>query len=99
LHVALEEHLANVISHGYAPGETGRIVVRFGLEASFLRIEVEDDGRPFNLKEAPEVDTSLPLDEKPMGGLGIHMIRKSVDELDYQRVGGRNVVVMRKRLA
>jgi anti-sigma regulatory factor (Ser/Thr protein kinase) len=98
LHLALEEHLTNLISHGYAAGETGNIVVRFAVEASTVRIEIEDDGRPFNLKETPEVDTSLPLEQKPMGGLGIHMIRKSVDELEYHDAGGRNVLVMRKRL-
>jgi anti-sigma regulatory factor (Ser/Thr protein kinase) len=98
-HLALEEYLTNIVSHGYAAGETGRIVVRFGLEASVLRIEIEDDGRPFNLNEAPEVDTSVPLEEKPIGGLGIHMIRKSVDGLDYQRAGGRNLLVMTKRLS
>jgi serine/threonine-protein kinase RsbW/sigma-B regulation protein RsbU (phosphoserine phosphatase) len=45
------------------------------------------------------VDTALPLEEKPLGGLGVHLIRKSVDELEYQRAGNRNVLVMKNRLA
>lgn len=99
LHLALEEHLANIISHGYEPGQQGTIVVRFALEPSILRVDIEDDGRPFNINDAPEVDTSLPLEKRPLGGLGIHMIRKSVDELEYRRSGSRNMVVLRKRLA
>jgi anti-sigma regulatory factor (Ser/Thr protein kinase) len=44
------------------------------------------------------VDTSLPLEQKPLGGLGILLIRKSVDELEYRRSGNRNVLVMKNRL-
>ena len=99
LHVAIEEHLTNIITHGYNPEQTGTIRVRFDINSSALRIEIEDDASPYNPMEAPEVDTSLPLDEKPMGGLGVHLIRKSVDNLKYLRAGERNVLVMIKRLA
>ena len=98
LHLALEEHLANIIAHGGYPGPTGTITVRFALEPEALRVEIEDDAGPFNPLNAPAVDTSLPLEQKPLGGLGILMIRKSVDELDYRRIGNRNVLVMKNRL-
>jgi serine/threonine-protein kinase RsbW/sigma-B regulation protein RsbU (phosphoserine phosphatase) len=48
--------------------------------------------------EAPVVDTSVPLDAKPLGGLGLLMIRKSVDQLEYRRVADRNVLVMKKKI-
>lgn len=99
LHVALEEHLTNIISYGYNGAKEGVIHVRFTLAASALRVDIEDDARPFNPMEAPEVDTSLPLDEKPVGGLGVHLIRKSVDELTYRHVGKRNVLTLITRLA
>jgi anti-sigma regulatory factor (Ser/Thr protein kinase) len=47
---------------------------------------------------APEVDTTLPLEEKPVGGLGIHLIRQSVDALEYRREGNRNILVMTVRI-
>jgi len=59
---------------------------------------VEDDARPFNPLERAPVDTTVPLDQKPLGGLGIHMIRHSMDELEYRRDGGRNILTMRKRI-
>ncbi len=98
LHLALEEHLANIIAHGGNPGPASTITVRFALEPAALRVEIEDDARPFNPLDAPAVDTALPLQEKPLGGLGILLIRKSVDELEYRRAGNRNVLVMRSRL-
>jgi anti-sigma regulatory factor (Ser/Thr protein kinase) len=98
LHLALEEHLTNIMSYGYDSGEAGTIRVRFTLEPSALRIEVEDNARPFDPTAAPEVNTSLPLEDKPLGGLGLHMIRKSVDQLEYSRAADRNVLTMKKRL-
>jgi anti-sigma regulatory factor (Ser/Thr protein kinase) len=98
LHVALEEHLTNIISYGYDPGQPGTIRVRFTLEGSVVRVEVEDDARPFDPVKAPAVDTSLPLDAKPIGGLGLHMIRKSADCLEYLRIDNHNVLTLTKRI-
>ena len=99
VHVALEEHLTNIVTYGYSPDCHGTITVRFAFEAATLTIEIEDDARPFNPLQAPEVDTSLPLDAKPIGGLGVHIMRKSMDALDYRRVAGRNVLILKKRFA
>jgi anti-sigma regulatory factor (Ser/Thr protein kinase) len=63
-----------------------------------LLVEVFDDCRPFNPLERPEVDTTKPLEEKPIGGLGVHLMRKFMDELDYRREEGKNVFRMRKKL-
>ena len=98
MHLALEEHLANIIAHGGDSALSGRITVRFALEPAALRVEIEDDAGPFNPLAAPAVDTSLPLEQKPLGGLGILLIQKSVDELEYWRAGNRNVLVMKNRL-
>jgi anti-sigma regulatory factor (Ser/Thr protein kinase) len=98
LHLALEEHLANIIAHGGNSGPAGTITVRFALEPAALRVEIEDNAGPFNPLDAPVVNTSLPLEQKPLGGLGILLIRKSVDELEYRRSGNRNVLVMKNRL-
>ncbi len=98
LHLALEEHLTNIVAHGFKPGQAGTIWVRFAKEPTAILIEIEDDAGAFNPTEAPEVNTALPLDAKPLGGLGVHILRKSVDELEYRRTRDRNVLTIRKRL-
>ncbi len=96
--LALEEHLTNIINYGYTDTRPHRVSVRFALEEGFLVIEVEDNGKPFNPLDSPKVDTSLPLDQKPLGGLGVHLIRSVMDELQYRRDANKNVLRMRKRL-
>ena len=98
LHVALEEHLTNVINYGYSPGESGRIALRLSSSPDALRVEIEDDASPFNPLLAPPVDVSQPLEDRPIGGLGIHMIRQLTDELRYEHRAGRNLLVMVKRV-
>ena len=98
LHVAVEEHLTNIISYGYRPGQTGTIKILLAIANPNLRVEIADDARPYNPLAAPDVDTSVPLEEKPVGGLGVLLIRKSVDKIEYRREGERNVLVLIKSL-
>ena len=96
--LALEEHLTNVVNHAYQDDRQHSIHVRFAFLPPELRIEVEDDGRPFNPLEHPTPDLSVPLERRPVGGLGIHMIRKSLDGLEYRRSKETNILVMVKRV-
>jgi serine/threonine-protein kinase RsbW len=98
LQLAIEEHLTNVLTHGYSDKLEHRIGVRVEVKASELRVQVEDDGRAFNPLEQAAPDVSKPLDERPVGGLGIYMMRKSLDAVEYRREEGRNVLVMVKRV-
>ena len=59
---------------------------------------VDDDGAPFDPLQAPEPDTSRPVEERPVGGLGILIVRRLMDEITYHRAGGRNRLTMRKKL-
>ena len=68
------------------------------LEGDELTIRVEDDGRAFDPLQAPPPDLDLPLEERPVGGLGIHIVRSVMDAVEYQRRGGRNVLTMRKTI-
>lgn len=95
--LALEEHLTNVLTHGFEPGATRFAVVRLSVLDDCLLVEVEDSGKAFDPLAAPPVDTSLPLEEKPIGGLGVHLMRQFMDELTYVRDGGKNVLRMKKR--
>jgi anti-sigma regulatory factor (Ser/Thr protein kinase) len=96
--LSLEEHLTNVMSYGFDDAHTHEILVRLEIVNGEFQIEVEDDGKAFNPLEYPEPNLSLPLSERPLGGLGIHLIRSFMDELGYRREGERNVFQMRKRL-
>jgi anti-sigma regulatory factor (Ser/Thr protein kinase) len=94
--LAVEEHLTNVLHHGYGDQAEHQMLVRLHVEAGSLRIEIEDDGRSFNPLEHPQPNLSLPLDQRPIGGLGIHMMRESVDRMEYRRVDGKNILIMLK---
>lgn len=96
--LALEEHLTNVMNYGYKDARPHEILIRLEIVGGAFQIEVEDDGKSFNPLEQPEVDTTIPLSERPLGGLGIHLIRRFMDELAYRREGGRNILQMRKRM-
>jgi anti-sigma regulatory factor (Ser/Thr protein kinase) len=96
--LALEEHLTNVLNYSFAAEEAHEIVIRFSLTKGCLQVEVEDNGKPYNPLDAPEVDTTVRLEDKPVGGLGIHLMRKFMDELSYRHEAGRNILSMAKRL-
>jgi anti-sigma regulatory factor (Ser/Thr protein kinase) len=98
LNVVLDEAVSNAINHGYDAGARGEIAVRLRCEPDGVTVEVEDDGRAFDPLQAPPPDLTLPLEQRPIGGLGIHLIRNLMDEVSYARVGGRNVLKMAKRL-
>lgn len=98
LNLALGEILTNIISYGYTDSEEHEITVRLSVESGEMRVDVEDDGKPFNPLEAPEADTTKPLEERVIGGLGVHLVRKLTDGLEYQRHEGKNLLVMKKRL-
>ena len=95
--LALEEHLTNLMNYGFADNREHQIKVRFSMASHFI-IEVEDDGPPFNPLQLPAVDTTMPLERRPIGGLGIHLMRRFMDEIEYQSEGGKNILRMRKRL-
>jgi anti-sigma regulatory factor (Ser/Thr protein kinase) len=63
-----------------------------------VTVTVEDDGVPFNPLEATEPDLDRPLEERSIGGLGIHLVKNLMDDVEYRREAGRNYLVMRKRV-
>lgn len=98
LNLSLEEILTNVISYGYEDNNEHSIIVRISLKGGEeLIAEVEDDGRPFNPLEAPEPGLEKPIEDRPIGGLGIHLVRNLMDGLEYRRQGRKNILVMRKK--
>lgn len=92
LELVLEELLTNVIKHAHKAGEDDSVLVALEARAGEINVRIEDRGEPFNLLEAAQPDTSGSLEERPIGGLGIYLVRKLTDSLTYSRVGDRNVV-------
>ncbi len=98
LTLALEEILVNVIRYGHPEGGKHEIQIWLSLEQDCVVATVEDDGMPFNPLEAPEPDLYSPMETRPIGGLGIHLVRNITDGLEYRRNEGRNRLVMRKHV-
>ena len=97
LDLAYEELLTNTIKYAYRDNDTHRIGIVITVDADAVELEVIDDGEPFDptVQEAP--NTSLPVDERPLGGLGLHLIKNLTDAFTYRRDDEKNCVKIRKR--
>jgi len=100
--LALEECVTNVFSYAWNDGREHWVLIRFKADShegsGSAEVEVEDDGREFNPLAFPPVDVSVPLERRPIGGLGIHMIRQLMDSVTYRRENGRNILKLVKRI-
>jgi anti-sigma regulatory factor (Ser/Thr protein kinase) len=97
LALVLEEAVANVIHHAFAEmPPPHRIAVELAIDPDRVSALVTDNGRAFDPSIAPEADTDLPLEQRDPGGLGIRLIRRMMDRVDYRRVAGENRLRMEK---
>lgn len=91
LRLAVDEIVTNIIVYGYADTDLqGVLELSADIDDGMLTVSVEDSGVAYDPRQAPVPDTSLPLEERPIGGLGVYLAMKSVDEFLYERVGDRN---------
>jgi anti-sigma regulatory factor (Ser/Thr protein kinase) len=99
-HVALDEILSNIVKYGFSGQEaTGRIEIELRLETDALEMVILDDAPPFDPLEAARPDAGLALEERPIGGLGIEIVRRLMDVVEYQREdSGHNRLTLRRRL-
>ena len=100
--VSLDEVLANVVRHGLeGRGDAARVELEIRLDAGDpprCELRVEDDGPEFDPLGKAAPDTALGLDERPIGGLGIELVRRLMDEVHYERRDGRNRLRFARRL-
>lgn len=96
--LALVEWITNVISYAYEDDHEHWITARFLGAPGQASVEIEDDGREFNPLTRPPVDTSAPLEQRGIGGLGVHMVRQLMDSVEYRREAGRNILTMTRRV-
>jgi serine/threonine-protein kinase RsbW len=98
LNLCLDELLNNTISYAYEDKQAHDIVVNLELTRGLLAAEVQDDGKPFDLRKAAPATTAGPLQSRRVGGLGLHFVSSLTDEVAYMRAGRHNVVRIRKKL-
>ena len=94
INLALEEIVTNVMLYAY-PGKHGQVLVEYTAPLIFT---ITDSGIAFDPTKKEEVDTTLSAEERPIGGLGIHLVRQIMDEVIYERVDDKNVLTLIKHI-
>ena len=98
MNLAVEEAVVNVMNYAYPKGTTGDVQIDASANDDGLKFTIIDTGEPFDPTARPEADTSLSAEERPIGGLGIHLVRHYMDSVNYERQDDHNIFTLRKRL-
>ncbi len=92
LKIVMDEILSNIISYSYNDDDEHEIKVKVQPISTGIVLTIADDGSPFNPLDCGQPDTDLPIDEREVGGLGVHLVRKMVDESRYERLDDLNIL-------
>lgn len=97
--VAIDELFGNIARYAYSP-DVGKATVRFSVEENPLEVTITfiDNGIPFNPLEKTNPDTHLSAEERPIGGLGIFLVKKSMDLVEYEYKNGQNILKIKKNI-
>ena len=98
LNLAIEEAVVNVMSYAYPRGTHGDVIIDLSVTDQQLTIAIIDQGMPFDPTSQVEADTSLSVEDRPIGGLGIYLVRQLMDSINYERIDGKNVLTLIKKL-
>lgn len=98
LNLAVEEAVVNVMEYAYPQGETGEVTIEVSLADDLLDINIIDSGAPFDPTQKSDPDTSLPVEERSIGGLGIFLVRQVMDTVFYRRDNGKNILTFTKNI-
>jgi sigma-B regulation protein RsbU (phosphoserine phosphatase) len=97
MNLAIEEAVVNVMTYAYPAGTVGNVNIDAQANDERLKFTITDSGTPFDPTGKAEVDTTLSAEERPIGGLGIHLVRQLMDSINYERIDGKNVLTLRKK--
>ncbi len=95
--VAIDEIFGNIAHYAYA-GKKGGATVQVSVKDGVAEITFIDEGVPFNPLKSEDPDVSLSAEERGIGGLGIYLVKKTMDSLEYERRDGRNILKLTKRI-
>lgn len=98
LNLALEEAVTNIMFYGYDDEETHSILIDCSRQGDQLTINIIDDGHEYDPTARPDPDITLTAEERPIGGLGIFLIRKVMDQVEYERKENKNYLKLNKRI-
>ena len=98
LRLAVEEIVVNVMDYAFPEGAEGEVRIDARSDGKDLRLVVSDAGVPFDPTGAARADTSLSVEDRPIGGLGIFLARGMADSINYERVDDRNVLTLKKKI-
>ena len=96
--LAVEEAVVNVIDYAYPVGTQGELTVDAATDGTFLKFVITDMGKPFDPTDGGRVDTTLSAEERPIGGLGIFLVRELMDSINYERIDGKNILTLKKNI-
>lgn len=97
MELVIEEIFVNVSSYAYEPDTGDAIIcIDFAENPSAVEMAFIDSGKPYNPLERPDPDTTLAIDEREIGGLGIFLVKKNVDEIAYEYSEGKNILRIKK---
>ena len=97
--LSIEELFSNIVSYGYIDDAVHWIKLAISHDGEMLIIRLEDDGIPFDPLKAEEPDCECPVEERKIGNLGIHLTKKFMDDMVYERQGNRNILTVKKKIA
>ncbi len=98
INLALDELFTNIISYGFKDNQEHTIKVTLTPQNDELCLCIEDDGKPFNPIDFETPNVSCSVEECKIGGLGIHIMKKLMDEVCYERCGDKNVLNLKKKI-
>ena len=96
LNLALEEAVVNVMTYGYPEGTKGYVDISVQAESDCLTFVISDSGQPFDPTTKGDVDTTLPAEQRSIGGLGIHLVKQLMDSIQYEYKDGHNTLTLKK---
>ena len=101
VHVAIDEMLSNIILYAFEEGEEHKIYIKITLTETDVILEIRDDGKPFNPFSFAQskADTESSLTERPIGGLGLHLVTSLMDSCEYYYLDKHNCSILKKSLS
>jgi sigma-B regulation protein RsbU (phosphoserine phosphatase) len=99
LNLALEEAVVNVMNYAYPEGTKGTVNIETIADNTQITFIISDSGKFFDPTAKEEVDTTLSAEERPIGGLGIHLIRQIMNHVVYERKDDKNILKLTKNIS